>query len=247
MRCFIYFLFSVVLLSSCRGIFYNRKNQKSPVSEENNKWTSKTIPPAVLAQLQDTKPRATPTPPELMNELVKEIRFDIQYYPKHTEEEKKRVKIRYNNCLFRNPNKENRHEYCHIKVRTEDHIYFKYKSYCYDIKKDKETPFNKSLKAKLYDKNGNILAKDYLRCDRNLDGTDDCHKETQPSLNFYFPYFKTADRVEVIKIEDGKEIVVKQTEYFSYSIYDNKILNHKEIQQSKTYFKESNCHHIRFF
>ncbi|MCZ0932627.1 MAG: hypothetical protein OXJ52_05700 [Oligoflexia bacterium] len=172
------------------------------------------------------------TPPELMNEPIKEIQFDVRYQPKHIGEGKRRVMIEYNNCLSRNRGRENLQEYCHIEVRKEDRIRFQIQSYCYDINQDKESIFNKNLKARLYDKEGNILAEDYLRCERDLDGTETCHKRTSPSLNIYLPYSKKAYKVKVIKIDGEKEIVLNEQELLSY----------KEIKNSKDYFEGSNCH-----
>ena len=121
------------------------------------------------------------------NKPIKEIRFDIWYQPKHTEEEKRQVTIDYNDCLFRHQDK-NPHESCkYIQVREEDQVRFDIKYYCYETEKNKPSPFNKNLKVWLYDKEGNILTEDYLRCDRYLDKSGTCHKHIAPSLNFYLP------------------------------------------------------------
>ena len=239
MRYFIYFLFSVLMLSSCSGIFYNKKNQRSSASEENNERTNKLPPPVVIGQLRDATPTAIPV--KSPNKPIKEIKYDIRYYPKHTEEEKRQVRIDYNNCLFRHQDKENPHESCkYIQVREEDRIRFLGKRYCYGVKKDKESPVNKNIKARLYNKGDNILAEDYLRCL----SPNSCHIEDDPILTVYFPYYKEASKVEIIKIEDGQEIILKETKYFKY---DNKrkLLSYDEIKKSNTYYKESNCHHIR--
>ena len=233
MRYFIYFLLAVLALFSCRGILY-KKTHRASVSKEDNQWTMTTPPPAMTEPFFEIGgPSGIPTPPELMNEPIKEIQFDVRYYPKHTEEEKRQIMIDYEDCLFRNQGRKNLHEYCNIKVRTENHIDFKIKSYCYDTKQDKESIFNENLKARLYDKEGNILAEDYLRCHRYLDKTKTCHTYTQPSLNFYLPYFKKAFKVQVIEIEGEKEIVLNEKQLLSYD----------EIKNSKEdYFEGSNCH-----
>ena len=186
-----------------------------------------------------------PAPSEPPNKPIKEIRFDIWYQAKHTEEEKKQVRINYNSCLLRHQDKENPHESCeYIEVREEDRIRFEGGHYCYDTKKDKESIFNKNLKARLYDRNGSVLAEDYLRCDRHLDMTKTCHTYTQPSLNFYLPYSKKADKVEVIKIEDGQEVFLKEIRYSKYGS-KKKLLNYDEITKSNTYYKGLNCHYIQ--
>ena len=168
------------------------------------------------------------------NEPIKEIRFNAHYWPKNTEEEKRAIKIDYDHCLLRRQKEENPHKHCeYLKAREEDSVHFESKAYCYDIKQDKESPFKKNLKARLYDKEGNILVEDYLRCDRNLDGTETCDKETTPHLNFYLPYSKQAYEMKVIKTEGAKEIVLNEI----------KLLSYEEIRKS-VYSKLSKCHHI---
>ena len=171
-----------------------------------------------------------------MNEPIKEIQFAVWHQPKHTEEERRRVGIDYEDCLLRHQDKEPNHKHCeYIKIREEDHIRFDIKSYCYWIKEDKESVFRENLKARLYDKEGNVLAEDYLRCDRYLDKTKTCHTYDQPSLNFYLPYSKKAYKVKVVKKEGEEEIVLNELELFSY----------EEIKSSlviETYVEGANCH-----
>ena len=229
------------MLSSCRGIFYNKKNQRSSASEENNEWNGNSPPSAVIGQLRDETPTVIPVKPP--NQPIKEIRFDIWYQAKHTEEEKRQVRIDYKNCLFRHQDKKNPHKSCeYIQIRKEDQVRFEGKHYCYGVKKDKEAPVNKNIKARIYDKGDNILAEDYLRCLR----PNPCHIENDPILTAYFPYSKEASKVEIIKIKDGQEIVLEETQYFNY-YNEKKLLSYDEIKKSNTYYKESNCHHIQIF
>ena len=173
------------------------------------------------------------TPPELRDAPLKEIRFFMMYKPKYTEEKKKEAMVNREYCFINDPDR-NRQRVCkYLKhIFEKDYIDFQIKAYCYDIKPHKESIFRKNLKARLYDKEGNVLAEDYLRCDRNLDGLETCHKRTYPYLNFYLPYSKKAYKVQVIKQEEEKEIILNEKELLSY----------EEIKESRDYFKRSNCH-----
>ena len=232
MRYFIYFLFVVLTLFSCRGIFY-KKTHRSSTSEKSNKWIMTTPPPIMTSPILEFAFSTIPTPPELMNKPIKEIQFYTSYRPKPTEKEKKRVIESYQNCV--NTTYKNNPEFCKHFSLNEHRLRFEGKSYCYEIKKDKESLFKKNLKARLYDKEGNILAEDYLRCDRNLDGTETCDKQSTPSLNFYLPYSKKAYKIQVVEIEDGKEIILNEKQLLSYN----------ELKNSKTYYKGSFCHLIQ--
>ena len=97
MRYFIYFLFIFLTSVSC-SLYYSKQMK--------------------------IKNEFIPVKPP--NKPIKEIRFDIWYQPKHTEEEKRQVTIDYNDCLFRHQDKENPHESCkYIQVREEDRIRLK--------------------------------------------------------------------------------------------------------------------------
>ena len=206
MRLLIYFLFIILTCFSCR-IYYAK-----PVIDP--------------YELKTTKP---------LNKAFKEIQFDIWYQPKYTEKEKKEVMTDYDQCFKNDPN-EDYQMICKLsKARiAKDQVRIDMKSYCYDIKQDKPSIFKKNIKARLYDKAGNILAEDYLRCDRNLDGTDTCNQESMPHLDFYLPYLEKADKVKVIKTENGKEITLNEIE----------ILNEKKVKNSKDYGHGGVCSSI---
>ena len=211
-----YLLSSIIILSSCRGISYNKEGAGLP--------TFHTLFPEI------------PTPPELINEPIKEIRFDVWYQPQYTEKEKNRIMTEYKYCFINDPTKDHKMICKRSKARIkQDLVRFDIKSYCYGIKPDKESVFNTNLKARLYDKKGNRLAEDYLRCDRYLDKTKTCHTYDQPSLNFYLPYSKKAYKVKVVKKENEEEIILNEMKLFS----------HEEIINSKIYRKGINCHSIR--
>ena len=166
---------------------------------------------------------------------LKEIHFKVSYSLQYTEQEKENAIQTYNYnqyCLDNNPIA-NSHLCKDLKTLFEqDIVRFKSKFYCYDIKKDKESIFKENIKAKLYDKEENILAEDYLRCDRKLDGTEDCRNNSSPHLNFYLPYSKKAHKIKVIKEQDGKEIILNEKELLSY----------EEIRNGGRYSEHYNCH-----
>ena len=76
------------------------------------------------------------------------------------------------------------------------------------------------------------MAEDYIRCGRNLNGTESCNKKKHRYLSLYLPYSKQAYKIQVIKEEDGEGIVLNQKELLTY----------EQIKESESYFEGLNCH-----
>lgn len=220
MKFIIFLLFSILFISSCSNLFYQKMPYSFPFPLEIN---------GVYLGM--------PAPIEFRNKPIKEIRFYLDYESKPSEEEKQQERfiILYKNCLIDNAERKNPHKFCDIEVRQKDKIQFQRQSYCYDIDKYKESVFKESLKAKLYDKAGNILDEDYIRCGRYLDGVENCDEKTHSYLIFYLPYLKQAHKIKIIKQETDQEITLNEKELLSY----------QEIKESNNYFEWSNCHIIR--
>ena len=75
-------------------------------------------------------------------------------------------------------------------------------SFCYDKITDKDAVFDKNLKARLYDKAGNLLAEDFIR-------SDDTDRK-KPIFRVYFTYHDNSE-IRLVKLEDGKEITFYTT------------------------------------
>ena len=69
--------------------------------------------------------------------------------------------------------------------------------FCYNKVKNKTPIFDKNLKSRLYDKEGKILAEDFIRSN----GTD---------VRVYLPYHNNGE-LRLVKLKDGKEITFYTT------------------------------------
>ena len=82
---------------------------------------------------------------------------------------------------------------------------FQYSSdhYCYNKKKEKELVYDKSLKARFYDKkSGKLLVEDFLRKEEHPD-------PTVISLVLYLPYREVKEgEIHIVRIKEGKEDLI---------------------------------------
>ena len=165
------------------------------------------------------------------NKSVQEIRFVGWYRPEPIAEEQKNLMLHYKECIKEAGKfEENPDIHCDRMVfRKKPRLRFEAEQYCYES--EHKTPvFNKNLKARLYDKEENVLAEDYLRCL----SSDLCHTKSSPMLIFYLPYFEKADKVQVIKIQGAKEILLNE----------EKLSHPDKIKDTRFsgYSKKTNCH-----
>ena len=132
--------------------------------------------------------------PEIPDRQLKEIVVYANYYP--DEEESRPSK--YGPSMATRP--------------------FQYSSdhYCYNKKKEKEPVYDKSLKARLYDKkSGKLLVEDFLRKEEHPD-------PTVISLVLYLPYREVKEgKIHIVWVKEGKEDIIK--------ILNNCCASHKSL------------------
>ena len=113
-----------------------------------------------------------------------------------------------------------------LGIGEEGFGYSQYKEYCYNEtdENDKKPVFRKNLKARLYDKEGNLLSEDFLRWGgRTI-------PESQNVIS-YLPYHDNGYKIRVVKLEGKKEVIlnekimVTQEKLREISYVDNEITN----------------------
>ena len=110
--------------------------------------------------------------------------------------------------------------------------------YCYNAKSNKEPVFNKNLKARLYDKEGNLLSEDFLRWDGPLS------PELQGVIS-YIPYHNEGHNILIVSLKEKKEVILEDLYFQS----QKSLRNNSVIYTSSSYngswwiFDEaSECH-----
>ena len=125
-----------------------------------------------------------PKPPPVPDKELKEVIIYGDYYPK---EEYKLNSLDYSPDLASQP--------------------FNYFDdlYCYNETKEKKPVYDESLRVRLYDKEGNMLAEDFLRAEIEYDEAD-----SSQHVISYLPYMKIEDaEIRIVKLEEGKEKLIK--------------------------------------
>ncbi len=79
--------------------------------------------------------------------------------------------------------------------------------YCYYTTKPKKDTLDKNLRARLYDKDGNILTEDFLRTSEIF--------RTSTRINSYLPYDDNGHEIRIVRLKDNKEITIETIEFLS--------------------------------
>ena len=102
------------------------------------------------------------------------------------------------------------------------------------------------LQARLYTKEDKFLAETNLRCDTAYSSPDKCLGDWGPFLDIYLPYFKEAYKIKIVKIEEGKEVIldlVDNRDHPAHTKKERRILSYEEIRKIG-YAEENECHNI---
>ena len=122
--------------------------------------------------------------------------------------------------------------------------YSPYREYCYNEteKEDKKPVFNKNLRARLYDKEGNLLSEDFLRWDgRSI-------PESQSVIS-YLPYLNEGYEFRVVRLKGKKEIVLKKIEIYTQEELreiTHYVQNNSTKREGWVYNEERECHIAAF-
>ena len=122
-------------------------------------------------------------------------------------------------------------------------VHSRYRKYCYNETKeeDKRAVLNKNLWVRLYDQDGNLLSEDFLRFGGKL------NPESQNVIS-YLPYHDEGYKFRVVRLEEKKEIVLKEVEIYTQeelremSFVDNEVTHN----DGWVYNEESECHIAAF-
>ena len=179
---------------------------------------------------------------------LEEIILLGEYHPKDIQDETKRRQKKYENCrwYYKDHSQEYIDRQCEDEltkkeneITQEDSFNYSGINYCYNEVKDKYPVYDKKLVARLYDKQGKILAEDYPRCDRDLDGTANCDKQNSPGVTIYLPYNDKGHEMQIVNLKEKKEFIVYKRDVFTQSILTETDLS--KIRHSYTYDKELQC------
>ena len=110
--------------------------------------------------------------------------------------------------------------------------------YCYNEKSSKESVLDKSLKARLYDKEENLLSEDFLRWDGPF------YPESQSVIS-YIPYHNEGHEIFIVNLKEEKEVILKKL-----SVQSQEKLREKSIAYDPVYkfyewwrfHEENECH-----
>ena len=79
-------------------------------------------------------------------------------------------------------------------------------AFCYDKVKNKTPILDRSLRARLYDKAGNLLAEDFIRSFRPYStDREPSSARKMPYIQIYFPYHDNGSEFRLVKIKNGRE------------------------------------------
>ena len=129
-------------------------------------------------------------------------------------------------------------------VGKESFRYSRYREYCYNEteKENKNPVFNKNLRARLYDKEGNLLSEDFLRWNgRSI-------PESQSVIS-YLPYHDEGYEFRVVRLKEKKEIVLKKIEIYTQEELreiTHYVQNNSTKREGWVYNEERECHIAAF-
>ena len=173
---------------------------------------------------------------------LKEVVLLGKYRPKDIEDEIKRRQKKYENCVWywkgMGHSNKKAMRYCEDELtkkedelKTKDSFLYSGINYCYTEVKDKHPVYDKKLVARLYDRQGKILAEDYVRCSIYF-GINDCDKQDNPSIRVYLPYHDSAKELHIVSLKEKKEFIVYKDDLLSQSILTDYIFYILDYSQS---------------
>ena len=150
---------------------------------------------------------------------LKEIRFQSRYYGEE-------VVFQWKAYCYKEEEEKNK-----------GFPYIKKKGAIYDngdpYKENKPVAHDTLLQARLYTKEDKFLAETNLRCDTIYSSPDKCLGKSTPSLDIYLPYFKEAYKIKIVKIEEGKEVIldlVDNRDHPAHTKKERRVLSYEEIR-----------------
>ncbi len=96
-------------------------------------------------------------------------------------------------------------KYEHLLDSLNENYYYTEMRYCYYRKYDKERVFKDSFRIRLYDKNGRLLAEDYLRLI--------AEKEDSVSFAAYLPYHNAGHEIRIVRLEGKEEVLLEKLKF----------------------------------
>ena len=155
-----------------------------------------------------------PQPIVYPNKELKEIIIMGRYYLEN-KEEKKDAEKEYRERGGLKEGESFEEKYSHLKIGEEVFLYFE-REYCYNETEAKEPVFNKSLRIRLYDREGRRLVEDYLRlwCDKPQDRYRKCYPgDRNPILVAYLPYHDEGHEIRIVRSQGRKEVILKKLSF----------------------------------
>ena len=118
--------------------------------------------------------------------------------------------------------------------------------YCYNEKSDKEPVLDKSLKARLYDRKGNLLSENFFRHVPDISREDALHFVYVPN-NYvvYIPYNNEGHKILIVSLKEGKEVILKELSFQSQEKLrkESVVVNKPLYSLDRWTFHEKNeCH-----
>ena len=122
-------------------------------------------------------------------------------------------------------------------------VYSRYREYCYNEteEENKKPVLDENLWTKLYNKEGNLLSKDFLRLGGKL------YPESQNIIS-YLPYRDEGYEFRVVRLKGKKEVVLKKIEIYTQEELRELSYVDNEFNQREgwVYNEERECHIAAF-
>ena len=129
-------------------------------------------------------------------------------------------------------------KYPHLLDRGDEGFIYTGKMFCYNETREKNLVFDKNLKARLYDKKGNLLSEDFLRWDGRL------IPESQSVIS-YIPYHHEGYKIHIVSLKGKEEVILEDL----YSSSQKELREKSYIDNSSyragagwTFDEKSECH-----
>jgi len=120
-------------------------------------------------------------------------------------------------------------------------VYSRYREYCYNETDDKEPILDKNVLVRLYDKEGHLLSKDFLRLGGKLN-------PISQNVISYLSYHDEGYKFHVVQLKGKKETVLYETEIYTQEELRefSYVQNHITKRDGWVYNEERECHIAAF-
>jgi len=120
-------------------------------------------------------------------------------------------------------------------------VHSRYREYCYNETDDKEPILDKNVLVRLYDKEGHLLSKDFLRWRWELN-------PISQNVISYLPYHDEGYKIRVVRLKGKKEITLYEIRTPTQSRLRevSYVQNHITKREGWVYNEERECHIAAF-